>query len=324
MVPAAAWARSSAAGNVALDPAPRDPFIAAALTARSAASPSAALHASSASSIPTATSLRVGEARKYGSGVENEEEEPSPLPRALQAVALRSVGLHSPAPSSPKQDELHANGGCTAETRGGVFAPDSPAQAAMRGDQISGSRAAASAADMQQQSPRASTKPTPVQPTAGAASQSQAKALIEADADSGRSAEQGHPWDSVSNSAASSATSSAPSESASACSRSESASWHDDCDAASQPVAAHNAQSTAVNNGCKRPRVQRSDVLGGSQHSCVPARALEACEGTRPPLKPLQKKAAMAEVSTQPPLPGVTVRERRQVSTAAFLFMVTI
>ena len=324
MVPAAAWARSSAAGNVALDPAPRDPFRAAALTARSAAPPSAALHASSASSDPMATSLRVGEARKYLSGFGNEGKEPSPLPRALQALALRSVGLHSPAPSSPKQDDLHANGGCTAETQGGVYVPDSPAQAAMQGDQITRSHAAASAADTQQQSPRASSKQTPVQPTAGAVSQSQAEALVEADADSERTAEQGHPWDSVSNSAASSATSSAPSESASACCRSESVSWHDDCDAASQPVAAHNAQSTAVNNGCERPRVQRSDVLGGSQHSCVPARALEACEGNRPPLKPLQRKAAMAELSTQPPLPGGTVQERRQVSTAAFLFNVTV
>ena len=330
-VPASAWEGSSVAWDAILDPAPLGRLKTDPSPERSRAASPAAQHASSASFHHMKGSFNVLDIGGTDSESEARNEQPSPLPPALQAMALKQAALHTAAVGRPDQDT-------SPNMTNSVTAPGSPVEPTVHGDAVGASEMGRGAEGARVHVPnvqvsRAALLPSADEVSHGGKVQTVAESVTEAAVEPEELADPTHPWDLTSTSAASSAAKSAASSDVdSVVSHDSSASSADrhfssasvadgtsnslpECDehrAYGEPSLTNTAavQKTG-SNGSRGEQAKSSCVLGEVQRPYIPARHDKAMEAPGNSQELLRKDPVMADHRV---LPGLTVQQMRQVS----------
>lgn len=332
-MPASAWGGSSAAWDAILDPAPLGRLKTDPLPERSRAASPAAQHASAASFHHMTGIFNVLDTGGAEFESEDRNEQPSPLPPALQAMALKQAALHTAAVGSPDQDT-------SPNMTNSVTAPGSPVEPTVHGDAVGASEMGRGAEGARVHVPnvqvsRAALLNSADEVSHGGKVQTVAESVTEAAVEPEEVADPTHPWDLTSTAAASSAANSAASSDAdSVVSHDSSASSpnshyssssvadgtsnsmpeHDEYRASGEPSLANTAAVHKTgSNGCRGEQAKSSCVLGEVQRPYIPARHDKAMEAPGNSKELLRKHPVMADHGV---LPGLTVQQMRQVSNS--------
>ena len=328
-VPASAWEGSSVAWDAILDPAPLGRLMTDPSPERSRAASPAAQHASAASFHHVKGGFNVLDTGGADFESEDRNEQPSPLPPALQAMAFRQAALHTAAVGSPEQD------GTSPNMTNSVTAPGSPVEPTVHGHAVGASKLGGGAEGARVHVPNAQVSRAALLPNAdelshGGKVQTVAESVTEAAVEPEEVADPTHPWDLASTSAAGLAANSAASADAGsvvshdssadrhfssasvADGTSNSMPEHDEHRASGEPTLTHAAAVHKTgSNGCRGEQAKSSCVQGKMQHAYIPARLDKAMEAPGNSKELLRKYPAMADHGV---LPGLTVQQMRQVS----------
>lgn len=327
-MPASAWGGSSAAWDAILDPAPLGRLETDPSPERSRAASPAAQHASAASFHHMKGSFNVLDIGGADFESEDRNEQPSPLPPALQAMAFRQAALHTAAVGSSDQD------GTSPNMRSSVTAPGSLVEPTVHVHAVGTSKMGGGAEGTRVNVPNAHFSGAAPLPNAdelshGGKVQTVAESVTEAAVEPEEVADLTHPWDMASTSTASSAASSDADSVVSHDSSASSADRHyssasiaggtsnamperDEDRASGEPTLTNTAAvHKTSSNGCRGEQAKSSCVHGDVQRPYIPARLDKAMEAPVNCKELLRRNPVMADHMV---LPGLTVQQMRQVS----------